>query len=194
MFSEHGFDAASLQAIAAAAGLSRGTPSYFFGSKEQLYRAVIERVVRQRHAAGTAALEPVRRWCTEGEDLPGLRAALTRSVEDYMSFLISRPAFARLIAWEELAGAARLRAANRKPDAVSTAFSQVKKVARRQGLRSFSVDDAVLVFVALAHAPLAHENTLMAGIGRNLDEPGERRRQVRLAVDQLMFILAGRTG
>jgi AcrR family transcriptional regulator len=44
LFARQGFDAASLAAIGEAAGVSRGTPSYFFGSKEELYQAVLERM------------------------------------------------------------------------------------------------------------------------------------------------------
>lgn len=40
-FAEHGFVATSLAQIGADAGLSRGAPAYFFGSKAELYEAVL---------------------------------------------------------------------------------------------------------------------------------------------------------
>ena len=43
LFAEHGFDAVTMAQVGAAAGVSRGTPGYFFGTKEALYRVVIER-------------------------------------------------------------------------------------------------------------------------------------------------------
>ena len=43
LFAEHGFKGATMAEIAASAGVSRGTPAYFFNSKEQLYRAVLGR-------------------------------------------------------------------------------------------------------------------------------------------------------
>ncbi|MDP9362946.1 MAG: TetR/AcrR family transcriptional regulator, partial [Chloroflexota bacterium] len=43
LFAERGYEGASLQEIGRAAGVSRGTPGYFFGSKERLYQAVLER-------------------------------------------------------------------------------------------------------------------------------------------------------
>src|ERR687884_731159 len=66
LFAERGYDAASLQDIGAAAGLSRGTPSYFFGSKERLHLDVLRRAFDRRHEATTAAFAPVRAWCEDG--------------------------------------------------------------------------------------------------------------------------------
>ena len=55
LFADRGYDATSLTDVGAAAGVSRGTPGYFFGGKEQLYRAVLERClerVRQGERSG----------------------------------------------------------------------------------------------------------------------------------------------
>src|SRR6476646_9612071 len=57
LFAEKGYDATSLSEVGAAAGVSRGTPGYFFGSKQELYDAVLERCfeeVRQAVRAGRA--------------------------------------------------------------------------------------------------------------------------------------------
>lgn len=43
LFSAHGYEAVTMAHVGAAAGVSRGTPGYFFGSKEALYRVVVER-------------------------------------------------------------------------------------------------------------------------------------------------------
>src|SRR5918911_4763660 len=63
LFAERGYEATTLQEIGAAAGLSRGTPSYFFGSKEQLYMDVLRRAFAVRHQATQAAFQPVLDWC-----------------------------------------------------------------------------------------------------------------------------------
>jgi TetR/AcrR family transcriptional regulator len=39
LFAEHGFEAVTMERIGRAAGLSRGAPGYYFGSKDALYRA-----------------------------------------------------------------------------------------------------------------------------------------------------------
>ena len=51
LFAERGFDAASLADIGRQAGVSRGAPNYFFGSKVNLYRAVLERLIQAEHQA-----------------------------------------------------------------------------------------------------------------------------------------------
>jgi hypothetical protein len=140
---------------------------------------VLERVFAARQEATLAALRPVRAWCRDGGDL---RAALTHAARDYVAFLMARPAFARLVVWEELAGAGRLRAATRTSDAMERAFAAVAEVSSK----SFDVSDAVLVFVSLAYTPVAHRSTLMAALDRT---PGDER-HVELVVDQLMHVIA----
>ena len=184
----------SLGQIGAATGLSRATPSYFFGSKEQLYTAVLERVSADRQVATATAVEPVVAWCEAGGDLAALRTALEHGMESYMRFLLSRPAFQRFITQEELAGARRLRAARRRSTALQDAFTAVRKVAGQRGLQRFDVGDAVLLWVSLTYAPLAHSNTLMVALERDLTVARVRGRHLRFAVDQMMFLLAGCDG
>src|SRR3954469_8032556 len=102
LFSERAFEATSLSDVGAAAGLSRGTPRYFFGTKEQLYAAVLERVFAARQEATAAAFAPVHAWCDGDADTAALRSALRRATEGYMRFLLERPSFVRLLVWEEL--------------------------------------------------------------------------------------------
>jgi TetR/AcrR family transcriptional regulator len=191
LFADRGFDGVSLSEIGAAAGLSRATPTYFFGSKEQLYIAVLERVSAARQTATAMAVRPIAVWCEDGGDHGDLRKALQAGMESYMGFLLSRPSFQRFITREELAGAKRLRAARRSSTALGDAFTAVKKVARKRGLRTFDVADAVLLWVSLTYAPLANANTLLVALDRDLGIEKVRRRHIRFAVDQMMFLLAG---
>src|SRR5438445_889041 len=80
LFAERGFEAVSLQQIGDAAGLSRGTPNYFFGSKQDLYVTVLERVFADREEATARAFEPVRAWC-ELTRAGSLRQPLTRAID-----------------------------------------------------------------------------------------------------------------
>jgi TetR/AcrR family transcriptional regulator len=191
-FSEHGFAGVSLEQIGAAAGLSRGTPSYFFGSKEGLYRAVLDEVFVGRDAATRAAFAPLVAWAADRDrDDAGPRRALTHAVTEYLSFLLDRPAFVRLIGWEDLAGGTRLRDA--RPTASSLmadAFAAVRLTARRRGTAAFDPDDAVLLFVALTFSLRANHDTFLAGMGRDLADPKTRRRHVTLVVNQLLHLVA----
>jgi AcrR family transcriptional regulator len=191
-FSDHGFDGVSLQQIAAAVGLSRGTPSYFFGNKEGLYGAVLDGVFAGRDEATRAAFAPLTAWAEDRDgDEAGLRRALGRAVTDYLAFLLSRPAFVRLIGWEDLDGGARLR--DVRPTASSVmveAFTAVRRAGRRCGTAPFAVDDAVLLFVALTFSLRANHDTFLAGMGRDLADPATRRRHTKLVVDQLAHLIA----
>jgi TetR/AcrR family transcriptional regulator len=188
LFAERGFDAVSLQEIGDAAALSRGTPNYFFGSKHDLYVAVLERAFADREEATTRAFEPVRAWC-ESARAGSLRRPLTRAIESYMSFLLARPAFVRLIVREELRGGEGLRLAQREATAMREALAAVRAVARKRSLRSFDVDDAVLVLVSLTFSPLSQQSTFMAALGRDLTDAAVRRQHIRLVVGQMLQLL-----
>ena len=180
-FSAAGYAGTGLGDVAADAGLSRGTPSYFFGSKAGLHHAVLERVFADRQAATAAAFAPVGAWCAGRGGTRALRGALERATAGYLDFLLARPAFVRLLAHEDLEGGERLRAASRRSTAMHDAFATLRAVAPVRGVARFDVDDAVLLFVSVTYAPLAHERTLMAALGRDLHEEADRRRHVRWA-------------
>jgi len=190
LFAERGFDAASLNDVAVAAGLSRGTPSYFFGSKEQLYEAVLECVFAEREEATRDAFRPLVEW-SAGESGGSLEKALAAAASGYMDFLLRRPSFLRLLQREELAGAGRLRGAPRDSHAIEDAFGGLRAVARKRGLRAFRVADAVLLFVSLTFSPLTQRTTFMASLGHDLDDPKVRRRHVKLVAEQLRHFVEG---
>jgi TetR/AcrR family transcriptional regulator len=189
LFAERGYEAASLQDIGAAAGLSRGTPSYFFGSKEQLYADVLRRAFSLRHEATRAAFQPVRAWCAGDAGTDALRAALGAAARGYMEFLAANPVFTALVVREELDKGRRIRALSGTSTAMEDAFTAVRRAGRRRGLRAFAVQDAVFLFVALTFTPFSQGHTFMPALGRDLSRPAERRRHVDMAVDQLMHLL-----
>ncbi len=187
LFAEHGFEETSLGDIGAAAGLSRGTPSYFFGSKERLYLAVLERVFAERQAASHASFEAVTAWAQEGTG--SLAAALRKAVEGYLAFLLERPEFVRLVQREDLSGGHRLRGVTRQSRAMSDAFQALAGVAPARGLRRFDVEDAVMLFVSLTFSALSHRQTFLAALDRDLEDPDIRRRHVAFVVDQLLHLV-----
>src|SRR3954453_9717110 len=84
LFARQGYDAASLAGIGEAAGVARGTPSYFFGSKEDLYQAVLERMYEKRTATREPVFAPLITWAESKPPTTPLRPVLTRSVEGYL--------------------------------------------------------------------------------------------------------------
>jgi AcrR family transcriptional regulator len=185
-FAERGFDGAGLGEIAAGAGLSRGAPNYFFGSKEELYVATLEHVFADREEAARSACAPLRRWAEEEGGGRRLERPLREAVEGYLEFLLSRPAFVTMLMREELDGGSRLGAVRRDSKAIEEAFAAVRSVAGRRGLTRFDPRQAVLVFVSLTFSPLAQRSTFMAALDVDLTDPATRRRHVKLVVDQLL--------
>ena len=51
LFAERGYEETSLSDVGREAGLSRAAPGYFFGSKSELHRAVLERCFEEVRAA-----------------------------------------------------------------------------------------------------------------------------------------------
>jgi AcrR family transcriptional regulator len=80
LFAERGFEAVTLSQVGASAGVSRGTPGYFFGTKEALYTRVVER------AAATLR---------EHVAVPG--RGLDQTVGAFLELVERRPALVKLI-------------------------------------------------------------------------------------------------
>ena len=98
LFAHTGYDAVSLQEIGEEAGVSRGTPSYFFGSKKGLYRAVVERMADDvRGFVSGPHSGPV-----SGERGNDVGHAMARAIGGYVDFLATRPNFVSLVGREVL--------------------------------------------------------------------------------------------
>ena len=96
LFAADGYDRTSLAAIGEAADVSRGLPSYFFSSKQELYDAVLDRSARIIHEL----LESMKRALNKR----GLEPALEHYVDLYIDFLVANPNVVRLLQWQFLQG------------------------------------------------------------------------------------------
>ena len=101
LFAQKGYESVSLKEIGEAAGVSRNTPSYFFGSKEGLYRAVLERVLRDAGALVEGAQANLPRSADEVPPGPP-EWGLLRALGPYIDFLASRPSYVGLVEREAL--------------------------------------------------------------------------------------------
>lgn len=102
LFAERGYEATSLHDVGALAGVSRGTPGYFFGSKEQLYRDVLERCLERVRAAVRSG----RERALASAEPPDV--VLAGAVGEYFDFIDANPDFVRLLEREALDGAKHL--------------------------------------------------------------------------------------
>jgi TetR/AcrR family transcriptional regulator len=148
LFAEHGFEAVTLAQIGAAAGVSRGTPGYFFGTKEALYRLVVERAATTlRMLAETLRVR----------DAAGARsgsAVVAQTVDALLGLLTSRRSLVRLLDREAgLEGEPHA-------EAMRTAFAGI-------GAQS---DRVALTALAMCWFPLSHPGAARA-LGVDPDSP-----------------------
>jgi AcrR family transcriptional regulator len=90
LFAERGYDAVTMAQIGAAAGLSRGTPGYFFSSKGDLHRAVRVR------AEATVRMLPAALEVRDAAARRDRQTVLSDAVEAFLNLLSSRPALVPL--------------------------------------------------------------------------------------------------
>ncbi len=87
VFSEQGFDGATTREIAARAGVNLGLIKYYFGTKEKLWRAMVDRV----HESLNAVVGDMA-----GQEL-GDRARVEQLIREIVRFCAKTPAFIRVM-------------------------------------------------------------------------------------------------
>ena len=184
LFAERGYDATSLGDIGALAGVSRGTPGYFFGSKEELYRAVLERCLAQVREAVRSGRE---RTLAKPHD-PAV--ILAGAVGEYFDYITANPNFVRLMEWEALSGGRQLREV---PPHVAAAEEALSALADELGLDPTRGDAAQLLLsiIGMSWFPLVHGSTVLAALGLDPTDPAfleDRKRHV------VALVLHGLTG
>lgn len=159
LFAELGYEATSLAAVGVRAGLSRGTPGYFFGSKAELYHAVLEQ-------AFADALETIR-----AGQLRAMRSArppaevLAGVVSDYVDFVVAHPNFLRLIQREALGEGAGLDSRSLRQAVGSEAVTALAQELGFAPRARTQVMHLLLSMLALTWFPALHETTLVPAIG-----------------------------
>lgn len=165
LFAEQGRDAASLEAIGRLAGVSRGTPRYFFGAKDDLYRAVLTRVLT---AEAELLLAAQARATAAGG---GPEAVLAVLVEAFFDFLVARPTFVRLVEREAAAGGATLRAVAAETPAVQAGLAALGAAFADPAYGGADPARLLLSLLALCWFPLAHADTFTRALGLDPDDP-----------------------
>lgn len=186
LFAAHGYEGTSLQDVGASAGVSRGTPSYFFRSKAELYRAVLERSFGQVRNAVKSGRERALR---SGEP-PDV--VLAGAVGEYFDFISGRPHFVRLLEWEALQGGGQLGELAPHLGAIHEA---VAAIADELGLGvedRHQASQLVLSILALCCFPLIHARTLLTGMGESADDPAFHARRRQHVIDLVLHGMHGR--
>lgn len=189
LFAERGFDGTSLADIGAEAGVSRGTPSYFFGSKEELYSEVLRRLFEAREAVLGPAFAQVEEWAkTESEDR-SLERVLSDAIGTYLGFLQERSAFVRLIEREALSGGWRLASTTYRSSAIEDALRALRRVAPQRGLHKFDVHEVLICVVSLCFFPFAQRDTFLPAIGLDADNPKFLRKRKQQIVAIVLYLI-----
>lgn len=184
LFAEQGFDATSLNQVGIAAGVSRGTPGYFFRSKAELYQAVLDRSFAEVRGAVRAGRE---RALASNENHETILAG---AVSDYFDFLAARPNFVRLIEREALNG-------SRLPEGVShisagqEALAAISAELGLDGAPSGEAAQLLLSIISLCWFPLIHARTVAPAVGVGLEDAEDLERRKRHVISLVLHGLRG---
>ncbi|HEX6976332.1 MAG TPA: TetR/AcrR family transcriptional regulator [Vicinamibacterales bacterium] len=186
-FASRGFEGASMDQIAARTNTTRGLINYYFGSKEKLYLAVLERVYADiREAEQTL-------------DLTNLSPvdAIRRIVEFTFNYYVDNEDFVRLVVAENQARgrhmrkSAALRTVNRP---IVDTLAEV--VARGQAQGAFRKDveavDVHMAIAALGIFNVANQYTFGAIFQRPMGAKGDVDRRRALVADMILGWLGAR--
>ncbi len=180
LFAERGYDATSLKEVGERAGTSRATPAYFFGSKDGLYEAVLNRAFARAQERIEAA---EARALAQGDDLD---SRLTELVGSYLDFLDANPHFIRLVERESLSGGSRLA---RNLPHLAAIRAGLEAAREPLGLQE-DPRQLLLSVMALCWFPLSQSRTLLPALGLDAQDPAfleaRKRHIVHLLLHGLM--------
>lgn len=184
LFAERGFGATSLTDVGTAAGVSRGTPGYFFGSKADLWRAVLERCLAEARAAVMAGRD---RAMASREKPEVILAAV---VSDYFDFLAERPNLVGLMERQALGDGPEY------PDVVRAAGQEaLAAIVAELGFddrRSREAAHLLLSMVSLCWFPMVHARTYLPAIGLDANATDFARERKEHVVRLILHGVAGR--
>lgn len=192
LFADRGYDATSLTDVGAAAGVSRGTPGYFFGGKEQLYRAVLERCLERVRQAVRSG----RERALASNEPP--EVVLEGAVGEYFDFILANPAFVRLLEREALDGGRQLATLPPHLEAAQEALGAIVTELAFDPAEQAEARQLLISMLALSWFHVVHAPTVLRALGIQASDPAfleERRRHVvNLVVQGLRGRMPSRAG
>jgi len=163
LFAAKGYEETSLREIGQHAGVSRGTPNYFFGSKEQLYGAVLDRVFEAEQLSIMQSLGE------QASDEP--KDILALAVSSFLDFLLARPTFPRLIEREALNDARFLKTRSAYLAVFKAGLDLIQAELAQPHTRQIDPTQLLLSIIALCWFPLVHTETFLQPLGIDTDDP-----------------------
>jgi AcrR family transcriptional regulator len=184
LFSDQGYEATSLTQVGAAAGVSRGTPGYFFRSKADLYQAVLDR----SFAEVSEAVRAGRARALASNESP--ETILAGAVSDYFDFLAARPNFVRLIEREALNGG-RIRDDVSHISAGQEALAAISAELGLDDSESGEAAQLLLSIISLCWFPMIHARTVAPAVGVRLENAEQREQRKRHVIGLVLHGLRG---
>jgi TetR/AcrR family transcriptional regulator len=184
LFADQGYDATSLNQVGTSAGVSRGTPGYFFGSKADLYKAVLDR----SFADVREAVREGRARALASNESP--ETILAGAVSDYFDFLAARPNFVRLIEREALSGS-RLPHGVSHLSAGQEALAAISAELGLDDSPSGEASQLLLSIISLCWFHLIHGQTVAPAVGVRLEDADDLERRKRHVISLVLHGLRG---
>jgi AcrR family transcriptional regulator len=184
-FAAHGYSGARVDEIAARTRTTKRMIYYYFGGKEQLYLAVLERAYAEIRAAERAVdvehLDPV--------------SAIRRLAEVTFDHHEAHPAFIELVAAENAQQGKHMNHVARLVDLNSSAVGMLSGVldrGRRAGVFRDDVDalDVHMMISAFCFFRVANRHTFGAIFGRDLLDPKSREHYRTMVADMVAGYLS----
>jgi TetR/AcrR family transcriptional regulator len=188
LFAERGYEATSLTDVGAAAGVSRGTPGYFFGSKEQLYRDVLERCLERVRAAVRSG----RERALASQEPPAV--VLAGAVGEYFDFILANPDFVRLLEREALDGGRQLATLPPHLEAAQEALGAIVSELAIDPADEAEARQLLISMLALSWFHVIHGPTVLRALGLDAADPAFRDARRRHVVELVVQGLHGQLG
>ncbi|MFN8654473.1 MAG: TetR/AcrR family transcriptional regulator [Gemmatimonadales bacterium] len=186
LFADRGYESTSLTEVGAAAGVSRGTPGYFFGSKEQLYRAVLERCLERVRVAVRSG----RERALASQESPDV--VLAGAVGEYFDFISDNPHFVRLLEREALSGAVHLKTLPPHLEATQEALGAIVSELALDPADRAEAEQLLVSMLALSWFHVVHGPTVFRGLGIDPATPEYREERRRHVVNLVVQGVRGR--
>ena len=149
IFAKHGFDAASIRDIAAQSGVTHGLIRHHFGTKEDIWRAVIDALIEELMASAVPLIEAAQRNNTTAHDT-------VKAVSRHAIILTARyPNVIHLLVHESVDGGARLDYFMLQLMPIRRLMDPlISDVQREGGLSQFTHETFLLSLIMLGAMPL----------------------------------------
>jgi AcrR family transcriptional regulator len=141
------------------AGVSRGTPGYFFGAKEELYRAVLDRLFERAYTA----LAPAHAAAAGDAKRP--REAIEGLIGAYLNFLAEDVNFVRIVHRETATERPWLRETLENAPVIRDALGALPSALGAGGPDPGAAAHLVVNVSALVWYPFSQAHTLLAALG-----------------------------